>query len=115
MLILSLLIFLGLVFFFILKFATLVTTIVAIVVCVTTITTLASVWVATSYYLKASGYEPKNAQQTYHQVESDLKQVVGDLQEIHSELEAAESHLRNMEFLKYARQNGNGEVNDKSA
>ena len=97
-------------FFFVIKFATLITTIVAIVVGVTTITTLASVWVGTSYHLKASGYEPKTPQKTYQQVDSDLKHIVGDLQEIHSELEKAESHLRNMEFLKYARQNSEYEI-----
>lgn len=105
MLMLLLLIFLGLVFFFVLQAAALITTIVAIVVGVTAITTLAGVWVATSYYLKASGYEPKIAQQVCDQVDSDLKQVVGELQEIRFELEEVEPHLRNMEFLKYARQN----------
>ena len=100
-----LLIFIGLVFFFVIKFTAAATAIVAIVMGTTTVTILACVWVSTSYYLKKSGYAPKTAQQTYRQVDSDLKQMVGDLQEIRSELEAAESHLRNMEFLKYARQN----------
>ena len=99
----------GLVFLFVIKFTTAVTAIIAVVMGTTTVTILACVWVATSYYLKKSGYEPKTAQETYRQVDTDLKQIVGDLQEIRSELEEAESHLRNMEFLKYARQNHNGE------
>ena len=100
-----LLIFIGLVFFFVIKFTAAVTAIIAVVAGTTTITILACVWVATSYYLKKSGYDPKTAQETYNQVNSDLKQMAGDLQEIRSQLEMAESHLRNMEFLKYARQN----------
>ena len=100
-----LLIFIGLVFFFVIKFTAAVTAIIAVVAGTTTITILACVWVATSYYLKKSGYDPKTAQETYNQVDSDLKQMVGDLQEIRSQLEMAESHLQNMEFLKYARQN----------
>ena len=109
MFMLLLLIFLGLVFFFVVKFATVVTTMVAIVVGVTTISIFASIWLGTSYYLKQVGYEPKTAQQAYHQVDSDLKQIVGDLQEIRSQLEDAEPHLRNVEFLRYARQNSKGE------
>ena len=103
--VLLLLIFVGLVFFFVIKFTAAVTAIVAVVMGTTTVTILACVWVSTSYYLKKSGYKPKTAQQTYRQVDSDLKQVVADLQEIHSQLEEAEPHLRNMEFLKYTRQN----------
>ena len=103
--VLLLLIFVGLVFFFVIKFTAAVTAIVAVVMGTTTVTILACVWVSTAYYLKKSGYAPKTAQLTYRQVDSDLKQMVGDLQEIHSQLEEAEPHLRNMEFLKYARQN----------
>ena len=102
---LFLLIFLGLVFFLIVKFTAAVTAIVAIVVGTATITILACVWLGTSYHLRKSGYNPNSAEETYCQVDSDLNQIVGDLQEIHSELEAAESHLRDMEFLRYARQN----------
>ena len=104
-----LLIFIGLMFFFVIKFTAAVTAIIAVVMGTTTVTILACVWVSTSYYLKKSGYKPKTAQETYRQVDSDLKQMVGDLQEIRSELGEAESHLRNMEFLKYARQNSKTE------
>ena len=109
MFMLLLLIFLGLVFFFVVQFATVVTTMVAIVVTVTTVSILVSVWLGTSYYLKASGYEPKIAQQTYPQVDLDLKKIVGNLQEICSQLEETELHLQNLEYLKHARQNHNGE------
>ena len=109
MFILLLLIFLGLVFFFVMMFGAMITAVVAIIVGVTTVTILASVWLGTSYYLKKSGNKPKTAQETYRQVDSDLKQIVRDLQEIRSELDDAEPRLRNMEFLKYARQNRNGE------
>ena len=100
-----LLIFIGLVFFFVIKFTAAVTAIIAVIMGTTTVTILACVWVSTAYYLKKSGYEPKAAQQTYRQVDSDLEQIVEDLQYLHSQLEEAEPHLRNMEFLKYARQN----------
>ena len=109
MFILLLLIFLGVVFFFVTMFGAMFTAIVAIIVGVTTITILASVWLGTLYYLKESGNKPKTAQETYRQVDSDLKQIVRDLQEIRSELGDAEPRLRDMEFLKYARQNRNGE------
>ena len=104
-----LLIFLVLVFFFIFKFTAAFIAIVAIVAGTTTITTLACVWLGTLYYLKMSGYKPNSGQQRYRQVDADLKQIVGDLQGIHAQLEAAEPHLRNLEYLRYARQNHNGE------
>jgi hypothetical protein len=100
-----LLIFLLLIFFFIFKFTAAFIAIVAIVAGTTTITILACVWLGTSYYLRMFGYKPNGGQQIYRQVDVDLKQIVGDLQEIHSQLEEAEPHLRNLEYLKYARQN----------
>ena len=108
-----LLIFIGLVFFFIIKFTAAATAIIAVIVGTTTVTILACVWVSTAYYLKKSGYKPKTAQQTYRQVDSDLEQIVEDLQDLHSQLEEAEPHLRNMEFLKYTRQNRKVEKNER--
>lgn len=102
---LLLLIFIGLVFFFVIKFTIALTAVVAIIVGTTTITTLVCVWLGTSYYLRASGYKSDKAEKTYYQVDSDLKQIVGDLQEIRFELEEAEPYLRDVEFLRYARQN----------
>ena len=110
---LLLLIFLGLVFFFIIKFAAAVIAIVAVVIGTTTLTILACVWVSTSYYLKKSGYEPKAAQQTYHQVDSDLNQIVRDLQEIRLQLDNVTPYLRDMEFLRYARQNRESKKNEE--
>ncbi len=101
---LLLLIFIGLAFFFVIKFTIAVTAVVAIIVGTTTITTLACVWLGTSYYLRASGYKPDKAEKTYQQVDSDLKQIVEDLQEIRFELAEAEPYLRDVEFLRYARQ-----------
>ncbi len=106
MLILLLLFFLSLVFFFVIKFATMVTAMVAVAVSVTTISILACVWVGTSYYLKEQeGYKPKTARKSYHQVDSGLKEISEDLQEIRSQLAEVEPHLRDLEFLKYAPQN----------
>ena len=104
--VLLLLIFLGLVFFFIIKFTVAVTAVVAIVIGTTTITILACVWLGTSYYLRSLGYRPNSAQQTYRQVNSDLQQIVGDLREIRFELEEVEPYLQDVEFLRYARQKG---------
>ena len=103
--VLVLLVFLGLVFFFVIKFAVAFTVIVAIVAGTTTITTLACVWLGTLYYLRMSGYKSNKAETTYQQVDSDLQQMVGDLREIRFELEETEPYLRDVEFLRYARQN----------
>ena len=100
-----LLIFLLLVFFFIFKFTAALVAIVAIVMGTTTITVLACVWLGTSYYLRTSGYDPNSAEQTYRRVDSGLKQIAGDLQELRFELEEVEPYLRDVEFLRYARQN----------
>ena len=100
-----LLVFLLLVFFFIFKFTAAVVAIVAIVMGTTTITILACVWLGTSYYLRTSGYDPNSTEQTYHRVDSDLNQIVGNLQEMRFELEEVEPYLRDVEFLRYARQN----------
>ena len=104
-----LLIFLVLAFFFIFKLTAALTAIVVIIVGTTTITTLACVWLGTSYYLRTSGYDPNSAEQTYRRVDSDLNQIVGDLQEMRFELEEVEPYLRNVEFLRYARQNRKSE------
>ena len=104
-----LIIFLVIGFFFLFKFTAAFTAIVAIIAGTTTITTLVCVWQGTSYSLKASGYKPNRGEQAYRQVDAGLKQIVGDLQEIRSQLEETELHLQNLEYLKYARQNRNGE------
>ena len=111
--VLLLLIVLALVFFLIVKFTTGVTAIMAVIIGTTTVTVLACVWLGTSYYLKKSGYVDDTAQQAYRQVDSDLKQIVGDLQEIRLQLDNVAPYLRDMEFLKYARQNRESKKNGK--
>lgn len=110
--VLLLLIFLALVFFLIVKLTTaIIVTVIAIVIGTTTVTIIACVWLGTSYYLKKSGYAEDAAQQTYRQVDSDLNQIVRDLQEIRLQLDNVAPYLRDMEFLKYARQNRESEKN----
>ncbi len=99
-----LLIFLLLVFFFIFKFTAAIVAIVAIIGGTTTITVLTCVWLVTSYSLRTSGYNRSSAEQTYRQVDSDLNRIVGNLQEMRFELEEVEPYLRDIEFLRYARQ-----------
>lgn len=104
-----LLIFLVLAFFFIFKLTAALTAIVVIIMGTTTITILACVWLGTSYYLRTSGYDSNSAEQTYRRVDSDLNQIVADLQEMRFKLEEVEPYLRNVEFLRYARQNRKSE------
>ena len=112
--VLLLLIFLALVFFLIVKFTTaIIVSVVAIVIGTTTVTIIACVWLGTSYYLKKLGYTEDTAQQTYHQVDSDLNQIVRDLQEIRLQLDNVAPYLRDMEFLRYARQNRESKKNGK--
>ena len=99
------LILLGVIFFFILKNIVVIATITAIITSGVAVIALVSTWLGTSYGLKKAGYHPHAANHAYSQVDSDLKQIVADLQETRSLLEDAEPHLRNLEFLKYARQN----------
>ncbi len=107
---LLLLIVLGVLFFLIVKFTVAIATIVAIVMGTTTITALVCVWLGTSYFLKRSGYDPGKAQETYHRVNSDLKQISEELQEVRFELEEVEPYLRDLEFLRYTRQNPKAET-----
>ena len=110
--VLLLLIFLTLVFFLIVKFTTaIIVSIVAIVIGTTTVTIIACVWLGTSYYLKKLGYTDDTAQQSYRQVDSDLNQIVRDLQEIRLQLDNVAPYLRDMEFLRYARQNRESKKN----
>ena len=112
--VLLLLIFLALVFFLIVKFTTaIIVSVVAIVIGTTTVTIIACVWLGTLYYLKKLGYTEDTAQQTYHQVDSDLNQIVRDLQEIRLQLDNVAPYLHDMEFLRYARQNRESKKNEE--
>ena len=64
------------------------------------------------YRLKKLGYYPRKSTQGYLQVESDLKQISEDLAEIRLQLDDVAPYLRDMEFLKYARQNRKLEKNE---
>ena len=65
------------------------------------------------YRLKKSGYYPRKSTQGYLQVESDLKQISEDLAEIRLQLDSVAPYLREMEFLRYARQNRESKKNGK--
>lgn len=102
---LLLLLLIGVGFFFIIKYMAVIATVTAIIISGITVITLASVWMGTSYCLQKSGYRPRNTKQAYHQVESGLNQIAGDLADIRLQLDDVAPYLRDMEFLRYARQN----------
>lgn len=102
---LLLLILIGVALFFIIKYIAVITTIIAIIISGITVIALVSTWMATSYSLYKSGYHPRKAKETYHQVELDLKQITSDLTEIRLQLDDAAPYLRDMEFIRYAREN----------
>lgn len=64
------------------------------------------------YRLKKSDDHAHKSKQGYHQVESDLKQISEGLAEIRLQLDDVAPYLRDMEFLKYARQNRKSEKNE---
>lgn len=68
-------------------------------------TVLAIVRLVTSHLLKKSGYHANKSQVVYQQLQTDLNQISTDLTDISMELDEVESHIKNMEFLKYAQQN----------
>ena len=96
---------LGVMLFLIIKYFAVMSTIAAIAISGIAVVVFVGIWQGTLYLLKKSGHYISNSQQTYKQVESNLKQMVGDLQEIRSQLMEVEPHLQNLEFLKYAPQN----------
>ncbi len=102
---LLLLLLIGVAIFLVIKYIAVITAVTAIVVSGITVIALVSTWLGTSVALQKSGYHPRNAKQAYHQVESDLNQIVGDLTEIRLQLDDVAPYLRDMEFLRYARQN----------
>ena len=102
---LLLLLLIGVGLFFTVKYMAVIATVTAIVISGITVITLASVWMGTSYHLQKSGYHPGNAKKAYRQIESDLNQIAEDLTEIRLQLDDVAPYLRDMEFLRYARQN----------
>ena len=91
--------------FLIIKYTGVIVTAAAIIISGITVITLACVWMGTSYCLQKLGYRRHNAKQACQQVESGLNQITGDLAEIRSQLNDVAPYLRDMEFLRYARQN----------
>ena len=70
-----------------------------------TITVLLTVRIGTTRALKKHGYHPNNSQIKYQQIEKDLYQINQDLGDIRFQLYEIEPHLKDMEFLKYAKEN----------
>ena len=104
-----LLLLIGVGLFLIVKYIAVITTVTAIIISGITVITLACVWMGTSYSLHESGYHRYNAKQAYQEVESGLNQIASDLVEIRLQLNDITPYLRDMEFLRYARQNRKAE------
>ena len=104
-----LLLLIGVGLFFTVKYMAVIATVTAIIISGITVITLASVWMGTTYCLQKSGHYPRKAKQAYQQVESDLNQIAGDLTEIRLQLDDIAPYLRDIEFLRYARQNHKAE------
>lgn len=103
MALLLLLLFLGLMLFFIIKFSVIITAMAAIVLGSITVTVLAIVWLTTSRSLNRTGKYRYSGQMTCQQIQSDLSQISEDLNGIRWQLQDIAPRLRDMEFLKYAR------------
>lgn len=103
MALLLLLLFLGLMLFFIIKFSVFITAMAAIILGSITVTVLVTVWLTTSRSLKKTGNDRNSGQAAYEQVKSDLSQISEDLNGIRSQLQETAPRLHDMEFLKYAR------------
>ena len=69
----------------------------------TTITILVIVRICTTRALKKHGYHPNNSQIKYKKIEEDLYKITVDLGELRFQLYEIEPHLKDMEFLKYAK------------
>ena len=106
---LLLLLLIGVAIFLVIKYIAVITAVTAIVVSGITVIALVSTWLGTSYSLHASDYQRHNPKQAYQQVESGLNQITADLTEIRLQLNEVAPYLRDMEFLRYARQNRKSE------
>ena len=87
------------------KFMVFVITLMLIVTVSLTFTILIAVKLITDQRLKKKGYHSNMSQTAYQQVQTDLDQIAADLTDIRLQLDDVEPALREMEFLKYARQN----------
>ncbi len=88
------------------NYATLAVLITLIAMGSLTFTILGAVRLITKNSLKKIGYHPDISQQTLQQLQTDLNQIASDLAEIQFELHEIEPSIQQMEFLKYANENG---------
>lgn len=75
-----------------------------------TFTILGVVHLSTKNALKKRGYHPNITQQTYQQLQTDLNKVADDLSDIQYELDEIRPEILQLEFLKYANEDGNGKL-----
>ena len=73
-----------------------------------TFTILGVVHLFTQNALRKHGYHPNNPQQTYQQLQADLNKVADALSDIQYELDEIRPEILQLEFLKYANEDGNG-------
>lgn len=90
------------------NFATFAVVLTLIVMGSLTLTILGVVSLLTKNALKKNGYNPNISQQTYQHLQTNLNQVADDLSEIQFELDEIGPDIQQLEFLKYASENGNG-------
>ena len=91
------------------NFATFAVLLTLIVMGSLTFTILCVVRLLTKNSLRKNGYHANISQQTYQQLQTDLNQVNADLAEIQFQLDEVGPSLQQLEFLKYANENGNKE------
>ncbi len=91
------------------KFLFFAATLILIITVSLTITILVAVKLITSQLLKKRGYRSNMSQVAYQQIQTDLNKVAADLTDIRLQLDDVEPRLREMEFLKYARQSDKAE------
>ena len=91
------------------NFATFAVLLTLIVMGSLTFTILSVVRLLTKNSLRKNGYHSNISQQTYQQLQTDLNQVNADLAEIQFQLDEVGPSLQQLEFLKYANENGNKE------
>ena len=58
--------------------------------------------------LRKHGYHPNSPQQTYQQLQTELKKVADSLADIQYELDEIRPDILQLEYLKYANEDGNG-------
>ena len=90
------------------NFATFAVVLTLIIMGSITFTILGVVYLSTKNALKKRGYHPNISQQTYQQLQTDLSKVTDDLSDIQYELDEIRPDIQQLEFLKYANENGNG-------